>query len=225
MPRLPTTVVLWALAFSLALPAAASPESLRDAAEEEVSALLAEHPTARAHWRNDLVGPSMLLGLFLEAEGATPRAKAEAFLAEHAGLFALEKKDLAYASETVTNGRTVVTFHQVHGDKRVYQRSLTVTVDGRGLVTRVINDTFPIEKVRKSTRTKTFARDLAVTRTAAESAADVERVELVVVAGPAGAYDAALVRVAPRKDRLEVLEVVVDQSRGEVTSLRPAVMR
>lgn len=225
MLRASYAVALWALVFTLALPAAATPEALREAAEDEVSQLLAEHPTARAHWRNDLVGPSMLLGLFLEVEGATPREKAETFLAEHAGLFGLDKAHLVYASETVTQQRTVITFHQVHGKKRVYQRSLTVTVDGRGMVTRVINDTFPVEKVRKGTRTKAFARDLAMTRTEAQSAAAVERVDSVVVAGPAGAYDAALVRVAPKKDRLSVLEVVVDQSRGEVTGVRQAVVR
>ena len=51
------------------------------------------------------------------------------------------------------------------------------------------------------------------------------KIKRVVVATPTGAYEAAIVQVAPSPEQLEVLEVVVDLSAGTIASLRPTTQR
>lgn len=221
----PTLATLAALALSAAFPAAAAPaDDVHQDIQARVNTFLQAESAAQAHWRADLVAPSMILGLYQEAEGDTPQAKAESWVAANVALFGLEADDLQVAGTSSYRGRTTVTFQQMHGDLRVHQRTLVVVVDEQGLIQRVVNGTLPVLDLKHAG---------AVDANAVAAARFDERARVspraknrrVVVATRAGAYEAAIVQVSPSPERMQVLEVLVDLSSGEVASLRPTIRR
>jgi Zn-dependent metalloprotease len=220
----PTLATLLALTLAAA-PAAATPaDALRADIQDRVNTFLQAEATAKAHWRADLVAPSMLLGLYAEADGATPQARAESWVAANAALFGLTAADLRVAGTSAYRGRTTVTFQQVHEGVVVHQRTLVVVVDAQGLIQRVVNSTLPIIDLRRATDVD--ANAVAASRFDAEAkVSKAEHNKRVIVATRTGAFEAAVVKVAPSPDRLQVLEVLVDLSSGDIASLRPTLQR
>jgi Zn-dependent metalloprotease len=221
----PTLATLLALSLGAAIPAAAAPaDDLRADIQDRVNTFLQTETTARAHWRADLVAPSMILGLYAAAEGETAQAKAESWVAEHAALFGLRADELVLAGTSSFRGRTTVTFQQVHGQLPVHQRTMVVVVDEQGLIQRVVNGTLPVIGLKRAADVDAHA--IAAARFDPRARVSPQAAhKRVVMATPAGAYEAAIVQVAPSPERLQVLEVVVDLNAGEITSLRPTIKR
>lgn len=226
----PTRMTLVALAL-VALPAAANPsaspqadDALRTEIQDRVSDLLQRTPSARAHWRVDLAAPAMMLGLDARVEGATAEERAQRWVASNAAVFGLSADQLQLASHTRLRGRTSVTFQQVYQGVPVHQRQLVVMVKDNGRIQRVVNNTYPVRELRTAgavdPRAAVIGRFGPTARVA--EAAQAKR---VVVASSRGAFEAALVHVAPSAEQLEVLEVLVNLSSGEVAGHRSVMKR
>ena len=221
----PTLATLLTLLAVTASPVAAAPaDALRADIQTRVENFQQQALSAKVHWRADLLAPSMLLGLQAQTEGATAESKAQSWVAANASLFGLNATDLTLASSSRFHGRTSVTFQQVHEGTTVHQRTMVVVIDAQGLIQRVVNNTLPVMTLKRATGVD--ARAIAAARFGEQAQVGVaSKHKRVIVATPVGAYEAAIVQVAPSAERLDVVEVVVDLSAGKVASLRPTLKR
>lgn len=180
--------------------AQANPLQARAHAEQVFAALAKDSPQAVAQWQTGVVGPALITKARFATVGDTPRAQAEQFVSKHAALFGVDAAELVFASENIASEKTVVHFaHRVDG-RRVLRRGLTVTLCPSGHVTAVSNNIVPVPGVRKSRIGKADARALALAQFAPGArSAEKSRIETVIVAGPGGAFEAAVVHVAPRR--------------------------
>ncbi len=219
------TFLAVALVGTLAAPATrADADVAARQARAHVEQLRAQFPATQSHWQTGIVGPALVTGLQVPTEGTSAQARGEHFIAHHADLFGIAPADLVFAEENRAADRTIVHFaHRVDG-RRVLRRGVTLTLDTAGHVTRVSNNIVPVHAVRGADIAPADARSLVLGRFSPEArAADVAHIETVIVAGPGGAFEAAVVHVVPHPQEMNVVEVLVDLHHGKVVGQRSAV--
>lgn len=112
----------------------------------------------RVHWRGE--HPTVISGLSVPTAGATPVARAQAFLDAHTHLLA--GATLVPVDAHSRKGRTTVRLQQRHEGLRVLDQGATLTLDDEGRVIALHNTVTPLKGVRRATLTEAEARDKAV---------------------------------------------------------------
>ncbi|MCA9538160.1 MAG: PepSY domain-containing protein [Myxococcales bacterium] len=193
---------------------------------ERVDALRADFPSLKATFRPGQPTPALLTGLRVPTEGATPRARAEAFLWLNPELVGADAVDFIEANQV--SGRTIVRFRPQHAGLPVLDRSVVVTLDDAGNVISLGGDTAPITRFNRATIDEETARLIAqrkVTGAAADApvalAPSVVRKAVVAFAGVGTeVYEVEL----SRQPLAEHLVVRIDAHTGEILSVRNRVV-
>ncbi|MEZ4463059.1 MAG: hypothetical protein R3F60_06985 [bacterium] len=203
----------------VASPAVASPTAARTQAAFD--ALQREQPGVRAVWRGGQ--PMLITGLRAVAPGASAAERAAAFIEARIDL--VGRVNLQVEDVDVSGERSVVRFAQVHGDLRVADRSVVVTLDAGGRVTRVLNDAVPLVEVRPATIDAARARAIATEKVlgVALPGGVVSQPRKVVFAEGGYGVEGFLVLVA--RGPGQVVEVRVDGADGQVFGQRDTVLR
>lgn len=120
-----------------------TPATAAPGAQAAFVALKQTQERARAVWRN--AHPTLLTGIRIATTGADPASRARDFIARHTAL--LGASDFIIDDIDAQRGRTLVRMHQEHAGLTVADRSLVLTLDADGAVTRVVNDAAPVRRV------------------------------------------------------------------------------
>jgi Zn-dependent metalloprotease len=112
-------------------------------AQAAFTALKQQQQSARAVWRN--ARPALISGIAVPTRGSTAALRAQDFLARHATL--LGAADFEVVDVQRNAQRTLVRLAQQYGGVPVADRSVVLTLNAEGAVTRVINDTAPLVEV------------------------------------------------------------------------------
>lgn len=198
-------------------PRAGGPEARAQAA---LAALERQQPHIRAVWRGG--APVLITGLELPTDGISAAERAQHFVSTRGDL--LGGVTLTLADVDQRRDRAVVRFAQTHLGLRVVDQSVVISLDARGQVVRILNDSVPLIDVRPATIDGVAARRLAVLRVLGEGPLPASlEAEKVVFGQGAHGVEGFLVLV-PRAP-LDVVEVRIDAAAGEVIGVRETVLR
>ena len=230
MPRSRFTFVSCCAALLCTLatsPAAAYEPAARADIEQAIDVLRDSNPKLRVVYGRGQLGPSVLTGIRLPTDGATPRARADDFLERMSIVLGVPSTQLAFVKVTATRDRNIVRYRQVTGDQIVHGRVVALTLDAEGFVISISSDAHPVSEVLRGELSDDDAR-----KSAAAAALGTDdhtalppapaRVERVVIVNGNEAFEAARVLVATRGGAA-VLEVLIDTRTGKVASVRPVI--
>jgi len=196
----------------------------RGASEGALALVQATSPKVHALWRPGQPGPSVISGLQEATVGDTPTARALDFVASHQALFGVAPTALRVSAVRPLRERTVVVLQQLQTIDGVavdvWHRTMAITIDQRGRVIAVSNDTSPAGSVARATIGLDAAHALAL-QPGEGGSKDGTR---VVVVGGAGAFEAAVFQVA-KLGTFDAVEVVINLHDGTVSSRQSAVRR
>lgn len=155
----------------------------------------------QAHWQVNRTRPSLIVGLFVQVAGTSDVARARRFISQHPGLFIDATGELKLVDERAGRDLRVIRFQQRHCGLVVEGSTISVALDGAGLIRSVRSDVEPIPP--ETPISPRISADAAVAAlTAAHRIAVTPRTssaELVILPGatPRLAYKLALPGLLP----------------------------